>query len=58
MMALTAAYDKAMEDYDVLVMPTITYKAPKLPTKDKGFAGKWLQSSAMTYILNHMQYMC
>ncbi|CAH1781251.1 unnamed protein product [Owenia fusiformis] len=32
--ALTAAYDKALETYDVIVMPTLPYKAPKLPDVD------------------------
>ncbi|XP_070558594.1 amidase-like isoform X2 [Ptychodera flava] len=31
---LTKAFDKTFEDYDVLVMPTIPFKAPKLPTQD------------------------
>ncbi|XP_070558623.1 amidase-like [Ptychodera flava] len=29
---LTRVFDKIFEDYDVLVMPTIPFKAPKLPT--------------------------
>ncbi|XP_077981273.1 amidase-like [Glandiceps talaboti] len=30
---LTQAYDKVFEEYDVLMMPTLPYKAPKLPTQ-------------------------
>ncbi|XP_067683833.1 amidase-like [Haliotis asinina] len=30
-MALTKAYDQVLEQYDVLVMPTLPHKAPKLP---------------------------
>ncbi|CAH1781243.1 unnamed protein product [Owenia fusiformis] len=32
--ALTAAYDKALEAHDVIVMPTTPCKAPKLPSAD------------------------
>ena len=30
---LTRAYDAALEKYDVIMMPTLPYKAPKLPQK-------------------------
>ncbi|XP_045166550.1 amidase-like [Mercenaria mercenaria] len=33
-MKLTKAYDEALSKYDVLVMPTLPYKAPLLPKKD------------------------
>ncbi|KAL4226756.1 hypothetical protein ACF0H5_014736 [Mactra antiquata] len=33
-MKLTEAYDKALDKYDVLIMPTLPYTAPLLPTKD------------------------
>ncbi|CAH1781249.1 unnamed protein product, partial [Owenia fusiformis] len=32
--ALTAAYDKAFQKYDVIVMPTLPFKAPKFPDAD------------------------
>ncbi|XP_064606170.1 amidase-like [Liolophura sinensis] len=31
---LTNEYNKALADYDVLIMPTIPYKAPKIPRDD------------------------
>ncbi|XP_070558611.1 amidase-like [Ptychodera flava] len=31
---VTKAFDRVFEDYDVLVMPTIPFKAPKLPNQD------------------------
>ncbi|TGA98516.1 amidase [Sporolactobacillus shoreae] len=31
---LKNVYDKAFEDYDVLIMPTVPYKATKLPDRD------------------------
>jgi len=31
---LTKAYDEALDKYDVLIMPTLPYKAPLLPKKD------------------------
>jgi len=39
-MKLTAAYDKALEKYDVLVMPTLPYKPPELPKKGSTVTGK------------------
>ncbi len=45
---LTRAYDEALKTYDVLVMPTLPYKAPKLPAQDATLWGmcslcsKWL----------------
>ncbi|XP_046561214.1 amidase-like [Haliotis rubra] len=33
-MVLTKAYDQVLEQYDVLVMPTLPHKAPKLPKAD------------------------
>ncbi|XP_067683834.1 amidase-like [Haliotis asinina] len=35
-MALTKSYDQVLEHYDVLVMPTLPHKAPKLPKADDG----------------------
>lgn len=37
--SLVAAYDKALEDYDVLVMPTQTVVALPLPKKDSTLKG-------------------
>ena len=36
---LTRAYDAALEKYDVIIMPTLPYKAPKLPKKDDPLGG-------------------
>ena len=36
---LTRAYDVALAKYDVLVMPTLPFKAPKLPVKDDSVKG-------------------
>ena len=36
---LRAAYDKALQTYDVLIMPTIKFKAPKLPTSEPSASG-------------------
>ena len=33
-LALKNAYDSVLELYDVLVMPTMPFKAPKLPLRD------------------------
>ena len=38
---LTRAYDAALEKYDVIVMPTLPYKPPKVPSKDASLAGRW-----------------
>lgn len=35
---LTRAYDKVLEEYDVIVMPTVPYKPPKIPNKDDSLA--------------------
>ena len=37
---LTKAYEKVFETYDVIIMPTMPTKAPKLPTASEGFVGK------------------
>ncbi len=39
-MALTSAYDRALSQYDVLVMPTLPYKATKLPAANASLMGK------------------
>ena len=36
---LARAYDEALEKYDVIVMPTLPYKAPKLPDKSFTLTG-------------------
>ena len=33
-------YNKVLKTYDALIMPTIKYKAPKLPTGDMPVVGK------------------
>ena len=38
-MVLTRAYDEALSKYDVIVMPTLPFKAPKIPNKDDSLAG-------------------
>ena len=36
---LKRAYDAVLENYDVIVMPTLPYTAPKLPTKSWSMMG-------------------
>ena len=36
---LRQAYDDALKDVDVLIMPTIKYKASKLPSKEASTTG-------------------
>ena len=36
---LKEAYDKMLDKYDVIVMPTLPYKAPKLPEKTASLTG-------------------
>ena len=38
---LKRAYDMALEKYDVLVMPTLPSKAPKLPEKSMPLSGNF-----------------
>ena len=37
---LTAAYDKALSNYDVLIMPTVPHTATKIPPQDIKIKGK------------------
>ena len=37
---LKKAYNKELEVYDVLIMPTTPFVAPKLPAKDVNVSGK------------------
>ena len=37
---LSRAYDEALSKYDVLVMPTLPFKAPKLPVKNDSVKGR------------------
>lgn len=37
---LSKAYDQVLEDYDVLLMPTIPKKAPTFPTANPSLEGK------------------
>lgn len=39
---LRAAYDRHLQDFDVLLMPTVPLKAPRLPTADAS-ASEWVQ---------------
>ncbi|XP_077984422.1 amidase-like [Glandiceps talaboti] len=43
----TKAYDKVFEEYDVLVMPTLPYKAPKLPTQSVTIPDTFQQTNSM-----------
>ena len=36
---LKEAYDKMLDKYDVIVMPTLPYRAPKLPEKTASLTG-------------------
>ena len=36
---VTEEYNKALDKYDVLVMPTLPYKSPLLPTKESTLKG-------------------
>lgn len=44
---LTRAYDAALEKYDVIVMPTLPYKPPKVPSKDASLAERMKNSFGM-----------
>ena len=37
---LTRAYDEALAKYDVLIMPTLPFIAPKLPVKNDSVKGR------------------
>ena len=39
---LKRAYDAALEKYDIILMPTLPYKAPKLPEKSWTLMGNVL----------------
>ncbi|XP_045166860.2 amidase-like [Mercenaria mercenaria] len=41
-MQLTKAYDEALANYDVIIMPTLPYKAPHLPTKYSSYQERFL----------------
>lgn len=45
---LTRAYDVALQKYDVIVMPTLPYKPPKIPSKDSSVAARIKNSFGMT----------
>ncbi|XP_041349793.1 amidase-like isoform X2 [Gigantopelta aegis] len=49
-MLLTEAYDKALEKYDVLILPTLPYKATKLPVE--GSSTSDLFENAFTMLHN------
>ncbi|CAH1797679.1 unnamed protein product, partial [Owenia fusiformis] len=48
-LALTAAYDKSLETYDVIVMPTLPFKAPRLPNADTDLKGLLTEALNMVY---------
>ena len=39
---LREKYDEALNKYDILLMPTIKYLAPKLPKQDATFQGTFI----------------
>ena len=47
--ALTRAYDEALEQVDVLLMPTIPMKATPLPGPDTGFAERIVLAIGMIF---------
>ncbi|KAL3857306.1 hypothetical protein ACJMK2_011987 [Sinanodonta woodiana] len=53
---LTAAYNKVLEEYDVLLMPTSTYTASKLPKKDSTLKERLKMDSGME--LNCIPFNC
>lgn len=44
-LGLTGVYDMALEEFDVLVMPTLPFAAPKIPPADCSFEGRFLRPS-------------
>ena len=46
---LTKAYDKALETYDVLVMPTIIFKPTRLPSANDSLDGKYFLSRQIVF---------
>ena len=48
---LKRAYDKALDKYDVLVMPTLPSTAPKLPEKSMPLSGIYSYSSWVAGLL-------
>ena len=50
---LTRAYDEALSKYDVLIMPTLPFIAPKLPVKNDSVKGRWHNSwfVSVSYLL-------
>ena len=57
---LKRAYDVALEQYDVIVMPTLPSKAPKLPEKSWSLSGIFFSFSFATVvcILESKTMMC
>ena len=45
---LSKAYDKVLQDYDVLLMPTIPKKAGTFPSPDPSLEGKVIQKEMFT----------
>ena len=49
---LTKAYDDALNNYDVLVMPTVRFKSPELMKQDTPVGGQWHETSFNVAIVN------
>ena len=47
---LAAAYDKVLDEYDVLVMPTVKFLPPKLPTGEPSIHGMMISMFYMVLV--------
>ncbi|KAK3603252.1 hypothetical protein CHS0354_007584 [Potamilus streckersoni] len=48
-MMLTAAYNNVLEEYDVLLMPTMPFVAIDLPKKDRLFSGNGMVANTAPF---------